>query len=171
MFETEDEINWVRVVIYCFIGIAVLGVLGAFFLKVQHDAINPVIRQNLVDDPQRSIDVRSGFHTKIGEVIAADNNITSLINQMKRYRNDHPNWQNDNYYAQLEIQLSGNEQIRSSAIADYNQYADNPDTGTFRDTWLPSQIDTTPLPADESSILRTLSGEIVALSTDNARTH
>lgn len=170
MFETKDgDVNWVAVIIAGFVIIAIVGGMIAFSLKVQHDVVNPAVRQNLVDDPQRSIDVRNGFHTKLAEIISADNNISALINQMKQYRASHPDWQNDNYYAQLELQLSGNQQIRSSAIADYNAYADNPDNGKFRDSWLPAQIDTQPLPADEESMLRTLSNEILTLSTANSR--
>ncbi len=145
------------------------GLFWLLALRVQHDVVNPQVRANLVDDPQRSIDVRRGFHSKLGEVISADNTIISLLNQMSQYRTTHTDWQHDNYYANLEIQLTGDEQIRANTIGEYNAYAGNPDNGKFRDIWLPAQLQTAPLPADDQQTVTDLTDEVQSLSTANSR--
>ena len=177
MFQQEDENQestfvLTRRVLALIVGGCLLIVIGGIWaysaLRVQHDLINPQLRQNLVDDPQRTIDVRSGFHTKLGEVISSDNTIIALINQMQQYCTTHTPCQ-DNYYDNLAIQLTGDEEIRTNAINDYNAYANNPDDGAYRDSWLPTQLDTTPLPSTDQQIVQDLSQEVRTLSAANSR--
>ncbi len=148
------------------------GIVTAFVLVIQHDIVNPQVRRNLVDDPQRSIDVKRSFHTKLAEVITADNNILAVLDQIDQFQQDHPRpWSDDEAidYDNLSTQLTSLKAIRSDAIDQYNRMANNPDDGKFRDAWLPAQLDQEPLPSGEQDLRQFLSNEVRTLSAENLR--
>jgi len=129
------------------IGLMVVGYqLDAFGLRMQHDVVNPQIRQNMVDDPAITIQNRKDFHSKIAEIISADNNILVDLNNNVS-GND----------------LVGVEQIRATAINAYNANAGNPDLSKSMEPWMPKSITMTPLPSKTGDATTALNNEITAL--------
>lgn len=120
--------------------------LDAFGLRMQHNIVNPQIRRNMVDDPATTIQNRKDFHSKISEILNADNNILVDLNNSVT-GND----------------LVGVEQIRATAINAYNANAGNPDLSKDMETWMPKSIAMTPLPAKISDAEAVLNNEITTL--------
>ena len=122
--------------------IAALVTLASIYtfvaLKAQHDIVNPQVRQNMVDDPARSIAVKQDFHSKLSFIISADQNVLDALSCINNCDG---------------MQLGGLKQIRNKAISDYNAASDNPDTGKYRDSWMPKHIDGASLPADPEAMI------------------
>lgn len=145
---------WVGIII----GIIVLGIIGTIAsLVIQREYINPQVRQNMTLDPAKTIADRSDFHSKLSEIISADQNIIVNIDQVQRCEAQTPVCSNDDT---LQNNLAGVEQIRNTAINAYDAKAGNPDDNKYLESWMPKKIDATIIPDDYDSAKTMLQQEI-----------
>ena len=142
--------------------VAIVMVSGLVWvaLATQHDMLYPQIRQNKIDDPDTTIANRKDFHSKIGEIIAADQNVQTDLDALVRCQKT-----NCANVDRLTNELIGVEQIRSNAINAYNAQSDNPDVGKDRETWMPKHIDVRSIPTDNSQAQQFLQDEISHLQS------
>lgn len=130
----------------------VLGILALLFLLgyggywIDRTVFYPQIRQNTIQNPDRSIANRKMFHDELSAILAADQNIQKQEQVITQFKSDNPKPWSDvaqQQYGDLETQLVGLQQIRQEDIATYNAASSNPDMGRDRDTWLPTSLDPT----------------------------
>jgi hypothetical protein len=147
---------WIGIAI---LTIIVIGFLSAFALKVQHDVVNPQIRQNLIDDPATTIANRRDFHEKLAEIIDADQNVLTDLDALTRCTATTCDM------TTMNNNLIGVEQIRADAINAYNAQADNPDVNKDMEKWMPKHIDATSIPANTGQATQFLQNEIDTLQS------
>lgn len=143
-------------VLFTALVLCILGgyALNVFDLRMQRAVINPEIVKNKIDAPNNVIGDNTDFHTKLGLIVKTDNDIISTLNMLKKYKPGDP------MYDQLQQNLAGQEQIRSSAITGYNAMATNSMKQHHMDPNLPSSVSTDPLPADDGQVITKLTQEI-----------
>lgn len=142
-----DEYSITRkqmVIVFCVLaGLVLLG-FGGYW--IDRTFLYPQIRQNTIQNPDRSIANRKMFHDELSAILAADQNIETQQQVITQFKQDNPKPWNDfaqQQYSDLQTQLVGLEQIRQSDIATYNASSNNPDTGRDRDSWLPVSLNPT----------------------------
>lgn len=126
--------------------IVVLVILGVSGYLIERTVFYPQIRQNTIQNPDRSIANRKMFHDELAAILAADQNIQKQEQVIAQFKSDNPKPWSDmaqQQYGDLETQLVGLQQIRQEDIATYNAASSNPDTGRNRDAWLPASLDPT----------------------------
>lgn len=135
--------------------------LYSFSSGINRGIVNPAIRQNKVEDPAVSIANKNDFHNKLGLIIKADQDIESAIQLLNKYK------PGDSNYDTAVNNLTGVEQIRSSAITSYNEAADNPDKVRDLDSWMPKIIVLSAIPADNAQAITFLQNEVSQLQYYN----
>ena len=157
MRDETDETKLTLIVIGTIVVLLLLG-FGGYW--IDRTFFYPQIRANTVANPDRSIANRAWFHSEIGAIIAADQNIQSQEQQIAQFKADNPRpWDavTEQQYSDLQTQLTGLEQIRSSDINEYNARSANPDYSRDRDSCLPVSIDPTESITAEIQNLTTIS--------------
>lgn len=142
------------------VSIVFISIIAVIAMMVQHDVVNPQVRQNIIDDPATTIQNRRDFHNKIGLIISADQNVLTDLNALARCHKSQCADED-----RLLNEMIGVEQIRSNAINAYNAQADNPDVNKDREPWMPKHIDVKSIPADDTQAQQFLYDEIDAMQS------
>src|SRR5450631_1560650 len=98
--------------------IIVVLILGGYEIDIHW--ISPVARQDQLNSPNRTINLRQDFHNKLTEVITADTNIVSIAQRIQNNMMHVANYTQTQTYQDDQQQLSSLITIRSGAIAGYN---------------------------------------------------
>lgn len=153
------------------ISIWVLIAIGLMVLATLCEATNyalnrsflfPQIRENMNEDPARSLARRQQYHTLLNDIITDDG---SVIGDIKAIQSCSATTCTTSKTDTLETYLVGLEGLRSTNAGEYNALSDNPDNERDRDYWMPKHLDLAPIPADNDAATVFLTQEMATLST------
>jgi hypothetical protein len=133
------------------VAIIVVLILGGYEIDIHW--ISPVARQDQLNSPNRTINLRQDFHNKLTEVITADTNIVSTAQRIQNNMMHVTGYTQTQTYQDDQQQLSSLITIRSGAIADYNQQAQGTDTKDWNDVCMPHSIENTALDQTDTTLL------------------
>lgn len=115
--------------------------------------ISPVARQNQLNNPSRTINLRQDFHNKLTEILTADTNIVSVAQRMQNNQLRVTDYLQSQAYQDDQQQLSSLVTIRTNAISAYNEHAQATDTKDWNDVCMPRSIENSALDQTDLTLL------------------
>lgn len=149
---------------------ALLVILGAsfyvFMLKVDTH-VQPAVKDNKLHNADASMSNVNRYHNDVKNIITADNNLVTQLNQAKALKAANPSsYEQDSRYTQIiAIQLPGLDQIRHAAIAQYNADVSNTNINMDLPQDFPRSIADQGLPADPGEAVTLLQTQVQQLQT------
>jgi hypothetical protein len=149
----EDDIKPSTIIKWALSTVAIIAVLILGGYEIDIHWISPVARQDQLNSPNRTINLRQDFHNKLTEVITADTNIVSLAQKIQTNRMQVTDYVQSQNYQDDQTALSSLITIRAGAISAYNEQAQGTDTKDWNDVCMPHSIENTALDQTDMTLL------------------